>query len=177
MTNNKTNTCIDCGKPITKYAQRCLKCMYQHRTILSHICPDCGKKKSGESIRCKSCDTKLRWAEGKMDVLKSSCRERNPSWGGGRNKNKAGYILILKPDHPRAHKTGYVLEHIVVWEQAHGKRLPKGWIIHHLNGIPDDNRPVNLQALPNKKHYLLLQAKAKRIQELEGMLNNQHQLL
>jgi len=85
-------------------------------------------------------------------------------------------MLLTRPNHPRANN-GYVLEHIIIWEEANGKPLPKGWIIHHLNGIRDDNRLVNLQALPNKKHYLVLQAKAKRIQELEALINNQHQLM
>jgi len=88
-----------------------------------------------------------------------------------------GYIGILKPNHPRANTKGYVLEHILIWEEAHGKPLPEGWVIHHLNGIKDDNRPRNLIALPSKKHYLILQAKAKRIQELEAMLNNQGHLI
>ena len=85
--------------------------------------------------------------------------------------------MVHKPEHPRASKVGAVFDHWLVWEQAHNKPLPAGWIIHHLNGIKTDNRPSNLVALPNKKHYLVLQAKAKRIQELEGLLNNQHQLL
>ncbi len=100
-------------------------------------------------------------------------------WKGGRVKTANGYITVYKPDHPRA--TGgnrkYVLEHILIWEEAHGKPLPQGWIIHHINGIPDDNRIENLIALPRKKHYLVLQAKAKRIQELEALLKNQKQLL
>ena len=93
------------------------------------------------------------------------------------NRQKNGYVLILHPGHPRVNRDGYVSEHILVWEQVHGKPLPIGWIIHHLNGIKHDNRPGNLIGLPNKKHYLVLQAKAKRIQELEAMLNGQSQLL
>lgn len=81
------------------------------------------------------------------------------------------------PEHPRADSKGYVFEHIVVWEEAHGKPLPEGWQVHHLNGITDDNRPQNLVGLPDKKHRRIFDAKAKRIQELEALLNNQHQLL
>ena len=88
-----------------------------------------------------------------------------------------GYIEIRVESHHRARANGYVFEHILIWEQAHGKPLPKGWVIHHLNGVKDDNRISNLVALPNMKHCLLLQAKAKRIQELEAILNGQHQLL
>ncbi len=98
-------------------------------------------------------------------------------WKGGRRIVR-GYIRLLLPEHPRADKRGYVCEHILVWEKATGKSLPKGWVVHHLNGIRGDNRPVNLVALPDKKHRYILDAKAKRIQELEALLKNgQRQLL
>lgn len=88
-----------------------------------------------------------------------------------------GYVLVRTQQHHRANKYGYVLEHILNWEQAHGKPLPPGWVIHHLNGIKHDNRLDNLVALPNKKHAHILEAKAKRIQALEAALRNQGQLL
>jgi len=53
-------------------------------------------------------------------------------------------------------KNGYVVfngqaYHRYVWEQANGP-IPKGWIIHHINGIPGDNRLENLLAVPKGKH-------------------------
>lgn len=84
---------------------------------------------------------------------------------------------MYQREHPRASKDGRVYEHIVVWEEAHGKPVPKGWIIHHLNGVRDDNLITNLVAMPDKKHRTLLQAKAKRIQELEALLRQQSQLI
>lgn len=44
------------------------------------------------------------------------------------------------------------LEHILIWERWHGKEVPKGWVIHHLNEDPRDNDPMNLIALPNRLH-------------------------
>ena len=85
--------------------------------------------------------------------------------------------MVHKPEHLRANKVGYVSEHIINWEIANNKPLPDKWIIHHLNGIKHDNRPCNLVGMPNKKHYLMLTAKAKRIQQLEALLENQVQLL
>ena len=116
------------------------------------------------------------WHVGILQRGQHPTGKNHPRWKGGRIITKAGYIKLKAPDHPRNH-LGYVFEHILVWEKANGKPLPEGHIIHHLNGIPSDNRLKNLVALPNKKHYLVLQAKSKRIQELEALLNNQHQLL
>ena len=131
----------------------------------SNICIYCGKPCDSRHERCYRCA---------MDLTKG---EKHHNWKGGKISDREGYIRILKPEHPRANQIGYVLEHILIWEQTHDKHLPKGWIIHHLNGIKHDNQPHNLIALPSKKHSLILQAKAKRIQELEALLNGQNQLL
>jgi len=139
-----------------------LKRFYQSK---KHPCIDCGKPAGYKSIRCKSCATKLS-SKNYPRVLNAKYRFI-----------KDGYIYIKKPDCPRANTKGYVREHIFIWERAHNKSLPKGWIVHHLNGIKTDNRINNLVALPEQKHRLILQAKAKRIQELEALLNHQKQLL
>lgn len=91
---------------------------------------------------------------------------RSPNWRGGRIKDKAGYVRVYAPG--RWPNQRYHLEHVHVWEQMHGRALPKGWVVHHLNGIKDDNRPQNLAALPNNKHIHLIGALKARIQELEG---------
>lgn len=95
--------------------------------------------------------------------------KNNPNWKGGRNLDSDGYIRLLKPKHPRANG-GYVFEHIVIWEKAHNKKLPKGWVIHHLNGIKDDNRIENLLALSDQKHKFVIKAFQSRICELEKQL-------
>lgn len=77
---------------------------------------------------------------------------RNPNWGLGRKKVAGGYIEVWAPDHPKANKRGYIREHVLIWEKTHGEPLPEGYIIHHLNGITDDNRPENFVALPKRIH-------------------------
>jgi len=129
-----------------------------------HPCPVCGGLVNYGYTHCRKHRT-------------MPCGDKACNWKGGRIKDGQGYILIYKPDHPRADKRHYVREHILTWERVNGKSLPKDWHVHHLNGITDDNRPVNLVGLPRKSHLLLLSAKAKRIQELEALLNNQQQLL
>ena len=169
--------CVDCGKMIHRISIRCSDCAHKaKRTVVPKFCIDCGKPITGWfAKRCPSCETKRRWANSEMKHLVRREKEHH-NWKGGRIRS-SGYVFVHRSDHARANRDGYVREHILVWEEAHGKTLPKGWIVHHLNGIKDDNRPINLLGLPNKKHYLVLQAKAKRIQELEALLNGQSQLL
>ena len=94
--------------------------------------------------------------------------EFNPRWRGGKTKNHEGYVLVYSPNHPRKHRDQYVFEHILVWEKTHGQPLPAGWVIHHLDGIKDDNRPENLVACPSRRHYDFIKALQTRIAALEN---------
>lgn len=91
---------------------------------------------------------------------------KNPRWTGGRHINPGGYWMIRLPDYPRATNRGYVLEHIYIWEQAHGP-LAKGWEVHHINGVKTDNRLDNLLAMEGHKHKDFIPALWRRIKELE----------
>ena len=161
--------CVDCGKPCSFNALRCQSCNQKTLNLprkRDYFCIDCGVLVTDKlSTRCTKCSSRFQRGED------------HPNWKGGRFKGGGGYIYVKQLDHPMANKVGYVFEHILAWEASHGKPLPEGWVIHHLNGIKDDNRPKNLEGMPNKKHYLVLQAKAKRIQELEALLNGQSQLI
>jgi hypothetical protein len=72
-------------------------------------------------------------------------------WKGGRLKHE-GYIMIYTPDHPYANKN-YVKEHRLVMEKKLKRYLEKWEIIHHKNGIKDDNRIENLEIVVAKKHF------------------------
>lgn len=171
--------CLDCGKPVWRKNARCHRCaaifVWQqgHPAKPASRCVDCNKPVSKDAKRCYRCN--LQWLHATVNTRATG--ENNVNWKGDKTMSSSGYVLLYKPEHPRAGKGHRVLEHIVVWEEANGKSLPAGWIIHHLNGIKTDNRLKNLVALPSKKHYLVLEAKAKRIQELEGLLKSQNQLL
>ena len=74
--------------------------------------------------------------------------DENPRWNGGR-KTVEGYIYVLRKEHPNTTKTGYILEQIVVMEEALGRYLTKEETIHHINGNRADNRIENLQLFPS----------------------------
>jgi hypothetical protein len=79
-------------------------------------------------------------------------REQNPRWKGGRHQDKNGYIHLKIPAHPNARKSGYVFEHTVVMSQVLGRALVPGEIVHHINGIKDDNRIENLVITTQNAH-------------------------
>jgi transposase-like protein len=97
---------------------------------------------------------------------------KHPAWRGGRFI-RGKYFIVYAPEQCALHgtKQKYILEHILIWEKYYGRLLPKGWIIHHLNGICTDNRIENLEAMPSHKHFFVLKSMARRIQELEKQLS------
>ena len=130
------------------------------------VCPECGKSRwvqERETIRprytgglCLSC-------------VASRKGELNQNWKGG-IKLSGGYILERCIDHPRVNRYGYVRQHILVWEREHNQRLPDSWIVHHYNGVKNDNRPANLVAMKGKAHDRLIPILQERIAELEKAL-------
>lgn len=63
-----------------------------------------------------------------------------------------GYVMLRKPDHPMAQKSGYVMEHRLVMAEYLGRLLGANEVVHHRNGVKTDNRIENLELLSKSEH-------------------------
>lgn len=118
-------------------------------------CVDCGKerwvhivRKKPVSLYCQPCAIR--------HLLSTQSMEKSPSWKGGRRRTSAGYIQIkLSKDDfffRMAPKCGYVMEHRLVMAKHLGRCLQHWELVHHKNGIKDDNKIGNLILSTNGAH-------------------------
>ena len=115
----------------------------------------CGRSftPSSRHLVCPACRSKDVCTCGATKQLKSAqcweCRPKgehhNGRWKGGRSYHSNGYPIVRAKGHPRATKSGYVFEHILVMEEMVGRYLLPDENVHHRNGVKDDNRPKNLE--------------------------------
>ena len=69
-----------------------------------------------------------------------------------RVKDKDNYILIYSPNHPHKIQNKVRESRLVVEAQIRHYLDPK-WVVHHINGIRDDNRIENLMCFINQSAH------------------------
>jgi len=135
-------------------------------------------------LACKSCG-KPRWVVASWSIrptFTNLCRYcqwkgvLNLNWKGG-TKNKDGYNLVkvYSDDffYPMAQKTGYVMEHRLVMAKYLNRCLLSWEVIHHKNGVKDDNCLENLQLLPSGIRHIPSMRLQSRVKNLELKLQEQ----
>ena len=138
-------------------------------------CVDCGKErwvllKQGYpvSVRCRSCAGKNLWGFG----------ENNPHWQGGRFVDKNGYTLIkLHPDnffYPMTQQDGYVYEHRLVMAKHLGRCLQPWEIVHHKDGIKDNNSIDNLEMTSGIGEHSRNHSKGYKDGYAKGLIDGQN---
>lgn len=81
--------------------------------------------------------------------------DKNHMWKGGRIKQVNGYMTIINRNHPKADRGSRIYEHILVMEKKLGRYLTPEEVVHHIDGIKDNNLPENLHLFEsNSKHTL-----------------------
>lgn len=68
-----------------------------------------------------------------------------------RRTTKDGYIQ-LRIVHRETKESYQRMEHIIVWERHHGKRVPAGHVIHHRDENRTNNQIENLVCMPRSAH-------------------------
>lgn len=150
-------------------------------------CENCGTPrwvplKKGQPIfhLCVPCSNRSRIRRGADSIW----------WKGGRFRNPEGYIMIkLLPNdffYSMTNTSAYVYEHRLFVAKHLGRCLQSWEIVHHKNGIRDDNRLVNLELTTKGNHSKdhstgyrdgydkgLMDGRSKQIQELKDLIENQ----
>ena len=142
-----------------------------------HACEGCGKlrwvqyvlkKESPVSKFCQDCA--LHSEERSKKISEAASGRRHYRWQGGRMKTKQGYIKIWLPKddffYQMVDTSGYVREHRLVMARSLGRNLHSWELVHHKNGIKDDNRLENLQLVSDDRHTQI-SILERKIQHLE----------
>lgn len=117
----------------------------------TRTCSQCGKPFTVKPHRAKE-----------AKFCSYQCAYQGREWSNARvsgvstrtNKTR-GYVEVWVPEHPCAHKDGYVSLHRLVVEKEIGRYLSADEVVHHIDGDPSNNEPENLEVMTQSEHARL----------------------
>jgi hypothetical protein len=148
---------------------------YKEQRYIYEQCPNCHNQRwvqvqsAGKYPKCRKC------------INKGKVGENNGHWGGGRNKDAYGYILVkLQPSdpyYPMADKAGYVKEHRLVVAKKIGRCLEEWEVVHHIDSIRDHNNETNLKLIGTQFHNTHIEKVLKQREQENLKLKAENRLL
>lgn len=139
-------------------------------------CPECQQERTGLRRRCYVCSRPILSAQSREKIrhtltgVRHSDERRRKNSEGAKRRTSRFDIASLTRGKPSPHAKPVGSTHVgnghiqikcpdgkwryrarVVWEEAHGP-IPHGYLIHHLNEDPFDDRLENLQLVTRSEH-------------------------
>src|SRR3990167_6942534 len=102
-----------------------------------------------EGIICKQCGKKTHKYDDHKRIRQFCNNKCSLTWIARHRKNSRGWIISPKGYkmiyNPKTQK--YIMEHRLIMEKEMGRFLEKDEVVHHRNGIKNDNRIENLELM------------------------------
>lgn len=126
------------------------------------------------SDRCMKC-VGMEHAKEYQHLLKHGTKEESSRWKGGRYYDGQGYAFVyVNRNDPFyamvSNKASYVYEHRLVMAKHLGRCLYPWEIVHHKNGVKDDNRIENLELFTNIHGHDILTRIQKYTKRMTGKI-------
>lgn len=126
-------------------------------------CPECGKDV-------------LAFPSNKRKFCSMLCQAANKVKEAIGSKTKVNGYVLIRTNSPRSNYNGYEFEHRLIVEQHLKRLLEKHEVVHHINGIKDDNRIENLIVLTQQEHRILHSNDPSNYFKLHGKEERKEQL-
>ena len=137
--------CPTCGqifKRLSGYSKRHIYC--------SHNCANMARRAPDRfCAHCGKVIPRRPWTDQRVKYCSKACKQEVIQ---NRITRSSGYLYVRRPGHPGANTYGLIPQHRLIMEEHLGRFLLPNEIVHHKNGVRDDNRLENLEVLTKNLH-------------------------